>query len=81
MAQSADVADTHAEAAASLGKNSNYAYGEADFWAGYLSERLDWFREVYRWYPQFIGQKRTWTQKNPRSNGAKSDPHRKRPTW
>ena len=42
MAQSADVADTHAEAAASLGKNSNYAYGEADFWAGYLSERLDW---------------------------------------
>ena len=31
MAQSADVADTHAEAAASLGKNSNYAYGEADF--------------------------------------------------
>ena len=21
-------------------KESNYAYGEADFWAGYLSERL-----------------------------------------
>ena len=62
-----------------VGKNSNCAYGEADFWAGYLSERLDWFREMYDWFPQFMGQQRTWTQKRVKIERDNIWPHRKRP--
>ena len=45
-----------------------------------LGETVDWFWEAYCWFPQFMGQKRTWTQKKSKSNGIKYDPHRKRPS-
>ena len=46
-----------------------------------LGETVDWFREVWGWFPQFLGQKRTWTRKKSKSHGIKSDPHMKRPNF
>ena len=40
---------------------------------------VDWFREDYDWFPWYIGQKRTCTQKRPKSNRIKSDPHSDHP--
>ena len=34
-----------------------------------LGDTVDWFREVHRWFPQLIRQKRTWTQKSQNRSG------------
>ena len=60
-------------------KSSNYAYGDAEFWAGHLSEdcglvpRSAWLiSSVYR-------SKTNMNEKMPKSKGIKSDSHRKWP--
>ena len=63
-----------------MGKNSNYAYGEAAFWAGYLSQRL-WIGSE-KFMANFLClsvENEHARKKKSKSNGIKSDPHRKRP--
>ena len=41
-----------------------------------LGETVDWFREMYGWFPQFMGQQRTWTQKRVKIERDDIWPHR-----
>ena len=62
------------------GQNSNCAYGEADFWAGYLSERR-WIgsEKCMANFLSFSVKNEHERKKKSKSNGIKSDPHWKRP--
>ena len=60
------------------GKNSNYASGDVDFWAGYFSERL-WIGPESAWLiPSFFRFKTNVNATKVKSNGTKSDSHRNR---
>ena len=64
-----------------MGKNSNYAYGEADFLAGYPSERLSIGSEMCMadFLSLSVKNEHERKKKKSKSNGIKSDPHGIRP--